>query len=186
MWYNGHGNIGIRNCDRGGLVMRISLPMRHNIERPMLVVCVLIMGLFLTSCNAYEDKILNSLGEYEKHVYFSEGEFQDFTDYAKYYYVSTNIDGNTYFTKIQDFDLNKINEHLDDFEGWIETIKDGDSSCEIVINYDFNRDIIDEEDYIYIYSETQTWDDGHTSLVNYDIYFLDIQTLVLYYFHNNI
>ena len=168
------------------LTMRNLSPMHYNTKKRMIVVCFLIMVLFFTSCNAYEDKILNSLGKYEEHVYFSEGQFQDFTDYAKYYYASTNIDENTYFTKIQDSDLPKINEYLDDFEGWIETIEDGDSSCEIVLNYDFNRDIIDKEDYIYIYSETQTWDDGHTSLVNYDIYFFDAQTFILYYFHNNI
>ena len=168
------------------LTMRKLLPLRYNIKKSMSVVCFLIMVLFLSSCNAPEDKVLSSLGKYEKHVYYSEGEFQDFTDYAKYYYSSTNIDENTYFTKVQDYDLTEINEHLDDFGGWIETIKDNESASEIVINYDFNRDIIDEEDYIYIYSETQTWDDGHTSLVNYDIYFFDTQTLVLYYFHNNI
>ena len=83
-------------------------------------------------------------------------------------------------------DLTEINEHLDNFEGWIETIKEGNNSSEIVLNYDFDRAIIDEKDFIYIYSEKHTWDDGFTSLVNYDVYFFDSQTMVLYYFHNNI
>lgn len=166
--------------------MRKLLASHYDITRTMIVVCFFATAMFLSSCNAPEDKILSSLGKYEKHMHYSEGEFQDYTDYAKYYYLSTNIDENVYFTKVQNSDLTKINEYLDDFEEWIENIKEVDSSCEIVMNYDFNRDIIDEEDYIYINSETQTWDDGHTSLVKYDIYFFDIQTLVLYYFHNNI
>ena len=75
---------------------------------------------------------------------------------------------------------------LDDFESWIETYREGDASREIVVNYDFDRSIIDSEDYLYIDSEKHTWDDGYTSLVNYDVYFFDTQTNTLYYFHNNI
>ncbi len=147
---------------------------------------LLILMVSITTCETPEDVVLTSLGEYDDHVFYSEGGFQDFTDYAKYYYTSVSIDENEYFTKIQESDFTNINEHLDDFESWIETIKDGDASHEIVVNYDFDRSIIDTEDYIYIYSEKHTWDDGDTSLVDYDIYFFDTQTLVLYYFHNNI
>lgn len=35
---------------------------------------------------------------------------------------------------------------MDDFEGWIETIKDSEPSSEVVVNYDFDREIIDAED----------------------------------------
>lgn len=147
---------------------------------------VIILMFSLVSCKPPEDKILVSLGEYKDYVFNSKGDFQDYTYYAKYYYSSTNIDKNEFFTKIKQSDFTKINEHLDDFESWIETFKDGDASHEIVVNYDFDRSIIDTEDYIYIDSEKHTWSDGDTSLVNYDLYFFDIQTLVLYYFHNNI
>lgn len=164
---------------------RISSTFRY-VKKATIVICFILIVLLCTSCKEPEDKILKSLGKYEKHVIFFEGDFQDYTDYAKYYYSTADIDTNNYFTKIQDYDTDKINEHLDDFEGWIETIKGNNESAEIVVNYDFDRTIIDVEDYIYINSETQTWDDGHTSFVKYDIYFFDIQTLVLYYFHNNI
>ena len=131
-----------------------------------------------------------SLGEYNSNVYYTQGEFQDFTDYAKYYYDSVDLTGNEYFNKIQKSDATKINEHLDDFESWIETYRETDSSREIVMNYDFDRTIIDSEDYFYIDSEklTTTWDDGTTTttLANYDVYFFDTQTQILYYFHNNI
>ena len=153
----------------------------------VLVFIFIIIALFLPEP---EDKVLKSLGEYRNHVYYSEGDFQDYTDYAKYYYELVNFTDNTYFNQINESDLNKINEHLDDFELWIETYKKNDASCEIVINYDFDRTIIDKEDYIYIESEnfTTTWDDGTstTTLANYDIYFFDTQTMILYYFHNNI
>jgi len=147
------------------------------------LVSVLVLALFLfsfTACVAGKDRVITSLGKYDDCVLYTEGEFQDYTDYGKYYYTSANIDKNDYFTKIEKSDLEKINKHLDDFENWIEKYKDEDASCEIAVNYDFDRAIIDTEDYVYIDS------DKDTSLYNYDVYFFDTQTLVLYYFHNNI
>ena len=111
--------------------------------------------------------------------------FQDFTDYAKYYFDSVDFSNNEYFTKIEQSDIDVLNEHLDDFESWIETYREGDASRDIVVNYDFDRSFIDGADYLYINSEKHTWDDGYTSLVNYDVYFFDTQTNTLYYFHNN-
>ena len=163
---------------------------QNGIKKICVFTCLLGIILSLVSCKAPEDKALFSLGEYKNHVYYSEGGFQDYTDYAKYFYGSVNFKGNKYFTKINESDLTKIYEHLDDFETWIETYKEGDSTCEIVVNYDFDRAIIDKDDYIYIDSEkfTTTWDNGTktSTLVNYDVYFFDTQTQVLYYFHNNI
>lgn len=150
------------------------------------VSCLVVFTLSFTACEMPEDKVLNSLGEYDHHVFYSEGEFQDYTDYAKYYYTFANIAENNYFTKIKEADLSNINTHLDDFEEWIETFKTNDDSAEIVVNYDFNRNLIDLEDYIYIDSEEHTWSTGYTSLVRYNIYFFDTQSQILYYFHNNI
>ena len=151
---------------------------------------VLIICISISACKAPEDKILMSLGEYKDHVYYTQGTFQDYTDYAKYYYDSVDLTENEYFNKIQESDLAKIGEHLDDFESWIETYRENDPSREIVVNYDFDRSIIDSEDYIYIDSEVfaTTWDDGTTdiTLANYNLYFFNTQTQTLYYFHNNI
>jgi hypothetical protein len=119
-------------------------------------------------------------------VFYTSGGFQDYTDYAKYYYASSVVAENQYLKQIQDTDFDIINKHLDDFEDWIEIERKSDPSCEVVVNYDFDRNIIDIEDYIYIDSEEHTWSDGHTSLVSYNIYFFDTQTQILYYFHNNI
>ena len=151
-----------------------------------LIVVVLILAISLSACTAPENKVLNSLGEYKSHEFYTEGVFQDFTDYAKYYYAQVDFADNEYFYKIGQADIDVLNEHLDDFESWIKTYRDGDASREIVVNYDFDRSLIDCEDYLYIESEKHTWDDGYTSLVNYDVYFFDTQTNTLYYFHNNI
>ena len=148
-------------------------------------VCVACL-LLSTSCAVFEDKVIASLGKCEKEEFFTSGGFQDFTDYAKYHYTAVNMDENKYFKRIQETDFTAIDTHLDDFEGWIETIGDSDPSSEVVVNYDFDRSIIDTEDYFYIDSEEHTWEDGITSLVKYNVYLFDTQTKILYYFHNNI
>ena len=149
------------------------------------LVCVVLL-LSMTSCAVYEDKVIASLGEYDKEDFFTSGGFQDYTDYAKYYYTSVDIENNKYFKQVKETDCTAINTHLDDFESWIEAIKDGEPSNEVVVNYDFNRSIIDTEDYLYIDSEEHTWNNGSTALVRYNVYLFDTQTQVLYYFHNNI
>ena len=151
-----------------------------------LTVILLILAISLSACTAPENKVLNSLGEYKSHEFYTEGAFQDYTDYAKYYYDQVDFADNEYFYKIGQADIDALNEHLDDFESLIKTLRENDASREIVVNYDFVRSLIDCEDYLYIESEKHTWDDGYTSLVNYDVYFFDTQTNTLFYFHNNI
>ena len=55
------------------------------------LILVFIICISISACKAPEDKVLKSLGEYKNNVYYTEGEFQDFTDYAKYYYDSADI-----------------------------------------------------------------------------------------------
>ena len=145
----------------------------------VVLVCVVFL-LSISSCAVPEDKVIALLGEYEKKEFFTSGGFQDYTDYAKYYFTAAKVVENKYLTEIKETDFAIINTHLDDFEGWIETIKNSEPSSEVVVNYDFDRGIIDSEDYFYIDSEERTWSDGHPSLVNYNIYLFDTQTQVLY------
>lgn len=155
-------------------------------KKLVVIICLLVFVLSFASCVVAEDKVVASLGKYEKREYFTSGGFQDFTDYAKYYYSSAEIAENPYLTKIQESDLATIEEYLDDFEQWIELIRQSGESSEVVNGYDFFRAWIDTDDYCYIDAEEHTWSDGYTSLVSYDVYFYDTQTQVLYYFHNNI
>lgn len=148
----------------------------------ILVICI----LSLAACTAPEDPVLASLGTYENHEFYTSGGAQDYTDYAKYDFASAKIVGNTYFKNIHETDLTGINAHLDDFEAWVNVIQEGNASNELVVHYDFDRSIIDAEDFFYIDSEERTWSDGHTSFVRYSIYLFDTQTQVLYYFHNNL
>ena len=152
---------------------------------PILSLIILISTL--SSCIAPEDKVLNSLGECRSCEFYTCGGFQDYTDYAKYYYDSVDFTDNEYFSIIEQSDIDALNEHLDNFERCIEAHGYNDASSEIVVNYDFDRSVIDHKDYLYIESEKyDPWDDGNMVLASYDVYFFDTQTNTLYYFHNNI
>ena len=158
-------------------------------DRILRIMCTVLVwwtAISLTGCEIPADKVILSLGEYEDHVFYSSGGFQDYTDYAKYYYAQTKIAENHYLKPIRKTDFTTIDIHLDDFEGWIATIARTEPDNKVVLNYDFDRSIIGTEDYIYIDSESHTWPSGHTALVRYNIYFFDTQTQILYYFHNNI
>jgi hypothetical protein len=54
------------------------------------IILLIILISTLCSCIASEDKVLNSLGKYKSHEFYTEGAFQDYTDYAKYYYDSVD------------------------------------------------------------------------------------------------
>ena len=151
-----------------------------------LIVVVLIFGTVLSSCVIPADEILGPLGKYKGHEFYTQGEFQDYTDYAKYYYDSVDFTDNKIFSKIQQADLDNLNEHLDDFESCIASYRENDETCEIVVNYDFDRSWIDFEDYVYIESEKWDREDGNLVFPKYNVYFFDTQTNTLYYFHNNI
>ena len=111
---------------------------------------LLVVAILLASCAVPENKVVASLGKYDHHVFFSSGGFQDFTDYAKYTYTTPKLSGHAYLKQIRETDLAAIHTHMDDFEGWIETIQNSDALNEVVVNYDFNREIIDAKDYFYI------------------------------------
>ena len=93
---------------------------------PMFMLIVFIVGL--SSCAGPEDQIIKSLGKYQRYDFYSEGAFQDFTDYAKFYYTTARVDENQHFSRVEDFDCELLNECLDDFESWIKTYKENDDS----------------------------------------------------------
>lgn len=166
-----------------------------NTFNKVLIVLLMIVAIMMsTNYKPIGNVILDPFGKYEDCVYFSHGLIGDFTRYAKYYYSSIDTSKNNNFKKIQENDLVKLNELIDDFEGLIESYHwdyylDDEEVQELANNYDFDRSIIDDEDFIYIEVDEFTNESegvSYTVLASYDVYFLDIQTNVVYYFHNNI
>lgn len=148
---------------------------------------LLLLALFLlmstTACviQSRQENVLHSLGTYVEKQFWTHGSFQDYTDFGKYSYSSVNIDANNYFTPVSDADIETISAFIDNFEGWIDTFRNSNSNDELVLNYSFDRSIMDTTDYFYIY--TGEYD---SEFACYDVWFFDSQTNMLYYFHNNI
>lgn len=141
----------------------------------------LVLFVSLAGCSIPKDDVLDSLGKYESKQFFTSGGFQDFTDYAKYCFDSVDFSDNSYFQILTESSRENLEAHIDDFEDWIQAISDTDADNEVVVNYDFDRSVISDADYIYIYD-----DPDYPELGNYNVYFFDVETNILYYFHNNI
>lgn len=137
--------------------------------------------LILSGCLKPADKILNSIGTYNLREYYTSDGFQDYTDYAKYSYEEVDFSSNRYFTKVSSDNMQMLTSHIENFEEWVEAIGTQDTKSEVVQGYDFDISVVSEGDYFYIYD-----DPDYPEFGNYDVYYFDIDTMMLYYFHNNI
>lgn len=154
---------------------------------------LLIAGVSLLSlygCEMPPDEVINSLPEYESRIFYTEGVFQDYTDYGIYTYENIDesvFEKSIFFEKVPE-DKDIIMAYLDNYEDWIELYRSREEYCELSDKYDFDKGIIDESDYYYINSEGVDAMEGHLQLKfsSYNIYFFDTATNTLYYFHSNI
>lgn len=149
----------------------------------ILLPAMLLFGLWVHN---YQKSVLASLPDYESREFYTSGGFQDYTDYAKYFYDSItaqDLELSEHFTVTTDEDVEEILLHINDFEGAVEVTAE-----ELRENYDFDRSIVTEGDYFCI--ETK---DGepigqgfYEKFDNYSVYYFDVDAQILYYFHHNI
>ncbi len=137
-------------------------------------ILITLLLLSFTACTQ-SNKVLNSLGKHTEICFYTHGEFQDYTDYAKYQFDSPNIDDNKYLKKIDADSKASFENHMDNYEPFVIEY------CSEDITYDFDRSVITDTDYIYIYD-----DPDYPEYGNYSIWFYDFETEILYYFHTNI
>lgn len=128
-----------------------------------------------------QDKVLSSLGQYEFHHFYTSGGFQDYTDFAVYAYPAAELEDNPYFAPLTGEDTETLTAFLDDFENWIEVIRDSDPGNEVAVHYAFDRAILGAGDWFYLYE-----DEAYPKFGCYDLWFFDSQSKMLYYFHSNI
>lgn len=129
---------------------------------------------------APQDSILASLPDHESKEYYTSGGFQDFTDYAKYTYTiyETELIENPYFQQVTEDAIPKIHSYLDNFENWVDISSDFPKD-----SYDFDRTQIEPGDYYYILNR---YEEPEKAFWYYDLYYFDLDTGILYYFHSNI
>ena len=126
------------------------------------------------------DPVLESLPKYSAKEYYSSGGFQDTTDYAKYtYHISEeDLQNNEYLLPVESTDVSQIIAYIEDFEEWVSVSQEFPSD-----SYGFDKEIVSIGDYFYIFNQYQEAD---RAFWNYDLYYFDLETLTLYYFHSNI
>lgn len=157
-------------------------------KKMILLFACLILASMLCLGGCFEipvDEVLASLGGYTHKEFYTSGGFQDFTDYAKYYYDHVDLDDNPYLKQVNDENISEFYEYLESFEGWVYVHAENDSENELVREYDFNTDVISDDDYVYI-DNRYDGDDELFEFSDYNLYFFDSQSKILYFFHNNI
>lgn len=114
--------------------------------------------------------------------------FGDSTDFGIYTFPGASPGESEYFKPVTAESKTELLGYIDEFEKVIDSLRDGDEGADLVNNYRFSRDDIDESDYLYIYDrEGKPIGDGaYLKYDYYNVYFFDSQTTTLYYFHNNI
>lgn len=152
----------------------------------VLGICLLMSMIFLGFLYSHQNSVIASLPDYESKEFYTNDGFQDYTDYAKYTYHNITIQdlkSSKYLTITTADDVEEILLHIDDFEGWVEAC-----GGELKKNYDFDKTVVTEGDFFYI--ETKYGEPiGHETygkFDNYSVYYFDVDTQILYYFHNNI
>ena len=152
---------------------------------------ILGVGLLLTSIffgflYSHKDLIITTLPDYNNKEFYTSGGFQDFTDYAKYFYdniTAKDLESSEYFTMTTADDVEEILLHIDDFEGWVDVC-----GGELKENYDFDKSVINDGDFFYVKTkyEEPIGQSTYGKFDNYSVYYFDFETQILYYFHNNI
>lgn len=132
--------------------------------------------------------VIISLGRAMSVQRYSVSGFGDSTDYGIYTFPGAKPEDSEYFKPVTAESETELLGYIDEFEQVIDSLRDGDEGADLVNNYRFSRDDIDESDYLYIYDrEGKPIGDGAYSKYDYyNVYFFDSQTTTLYYFHNNI
>lgn len=121
-----------------------------------------------------------SYSTYIRKGYVSADEYwedavQDFTHYCKYYYSSNDLfEKDSAYRIVTDEDIPTIRGIVEDFSGRMES---GDR----LDVFDFSMNLVNAGDYFalkYKYPETP--------LSNYDLFYFDVESHVLYFMHSNV
>ena len=146
---------------------------------------ILLLLLGLCGCT-YRNPVIDSLPQYNSRLFYTSGGFQDYTDYAKYFYESVtvqNLEASEYFAAATTEDVEEILLYIGDFEGWADM-----TGGEFKEHYDFDKAAVSEGDFFYIqtrYGEP-IGDGTYGKFDDYTVYYFDVDAQILYYFHSNI
>lgn len=148
-----------------------------------LVFLLLFLALSLCPACTREDGVLNTLPPWDSRELYSSGGFQDYTDYGVYHYsglTPSDFVQNPCFETMTPRDCEELLLYIENFAAWV-TLAPADS--DLARGYDFDASAITPGDMVYI---TLKHPDTNRRFDSYTIYFFDMETQTLYYFHSNI
>lgn len=152
----------------------------------VLLVIVLVVIMAVLTSIFFKDPVLSALPKAAQEELYTSGGFQDFTDYGKYHYTDiseASLQETGYLSKMEQSDVEEMQEYLDNFEGRVKSV-----GGEVQEGYDFDRSLPSPGDYLYLKTKEgePIGDTAYRKFDNYTLYYFDLDTQVLYYFHSNI
>ena len=147
-----------------------------------MLLVILSIGLLLSSCG------LNMLGKaipsgyISKEEHFDPDGWQDYTDYCKYQYRSAvPFENDARYHAVSDDELAEILGYYENFKAWMEV-------ADRLDEFDFAPTCINAGDYCLIddMEGKPIGDSSYRKYDNYNLYYFDRETLMLYYMHTNI
>ena len=157
----------------------------------ILTVVILVLGLLLSVIffgflYSQQKHVISSLPDYNNKEFYTSGGFQDYTDYGKYTYgniTTQEFEASEYFTIITAEDVEEIILHVDKFERRVDAC-----GGELKENYDFDKTVINVGDFFYIDTKfgEPIGQGTYGKFDNYSVYYFDVDSKIMYYFHTNI
>ncbi len=144
----------------------------------LLVFCILLLSV--AGCSA-SNSVIRSLPSYKTAHTYTESAGQDHMDHTIYVYGSLDravLDNSIYFQKFLPEDAGAVQAYLEDFEERVAALRTETPVSELAMHYEFDLSQIGENDYYYIETADQKF-------ANYSVYFVDMDTSTIYYFHNH-
>ena len=145
-----------------------------------MTVCLL---MCLASCSYDKDPIRSLPSYHAKHL-FTSGKFQDYTDFGMYYYKNLNdkvLADSTYFQKTDTETIALVKSYVTHFEDSAIWLGDDKDIRTLRANYNFDKSMIRAGNWYCLESK-----ESFTPFDNYTLYYVDMDSQILYYFHFNI
>lgn len=141
-----------------------------------------LFALLLLLCSACtrEDGVLNTLPPWESREFYTSGGFQDYTDYGKYRYAGltpADFNGNPCFSPMTAEDCQALLPFIENFSGWVALM---DDDSELARGYDFDPGAVTPGDMLFLSAREDA------PFASYTVYFFDMESQILYYFHSNV
>ena len=158
---------------------RYQLRMQYFSNKHPSIIIIIALVCFLGSCSTLKDsRILRGYTSFEEH--YEKESWQDYTDYAEYYYgdnASKIFENNHKYKRVTTLDVPELKSFFEDYSQAI-VFREG---YEVWFDFDYKKQV-KENDYFILemrYPSFGKYDD-------YDIYYFDAERSILYFFHTNI